>query len=151
MGWYIQVAFFFYFDIMSYISYLDYQPEYKMLQETYYTKKKGTMINMIKHIHVFYSFILDIFANMEHTIQDLRDLEAKFDRTKENFQGHLATDYSELCRGLMNKRNRLDREKASFEASTDHKAHGKSVTHNMHTIHSPNPFRYNHFPAYWQD
>lgn len=86
---------------------------------------------------------------MEHTIQDLRDLEAKFDRTKENFQGHLATDYSELCRGLMNKRNRLDREKASFEASTDHKAHGKSVViHNMHTIHSPNPFRYNHFSTY---
>lgn len=86
-----------------------------MLQETYYTKKK------------------DIFANMEHTIQDLRELEAKFDRTKENFQGHLATDYSELCRGLMNKRNRLDREKASFEASTDHKAHGKWVTHTHKT------------------
>lgn len=77
---------------------------------------------------------------MEHTIQDLRELEAKFDRTKENFQGHLATDYSELCRGLMNKRNRLDREKASFEASTDHKAHGKRVTQNLHTVHpSTNP------------
>ncbi|KAI7884376.1 hypothetical protein K492DRAFT_204711 [Lichtheimia hyalospora FSU 10163] len=87
----------------------DYQPEYKMLQETYYTKKK------------------DIFANMEHTIQDLRELESKFDRTKENFQGHLATDYSELCRGLMNKRNRLDREKASFEASTDHQTHGTTT------------------------
>ena len=61
----------------------------------------------------------DIFKDIEKTMEKLRMLEKNYERAKDGFHNRLSLDYKELCQGLVQKRNRIEKAKAEFEASAN--------------------------------
>ncbi|KAI8139229.1 BTB/POZ protein [Fennellomyces sp. T-0311] len=53
---------------------------------------------------------------MENTMNSLRTLEKNYEAAKECFHNKLSMDYKELCQGLIQKRNRIDKARAEFKA-----------------------------------
>ncbi|KAI9493893.1 hypothetical protein BDB00DRAFT_349854 [Zychaea mexicana] len=105
----------------------DYQPEYKLLHESYQSKKQ------------------DIFKDIEHTMEKLRLLEKNYEHAKDSFHNRLATDYKELCKGLVQKRNRIDKTKAEFEAAAS-AGNGNTHTHSHTHTHPSIPQNSNTHP-----
>ncbi|KAI9266630.1 hypothetical protein BDA99DRAFT_506219 [Phascolomyces articulosus] len=79
----------------------EFQPDYKLLHESYQTKKR------------------DIFKDIENTMEKIRLLEKNYEIAKERFHNQLATSYNELCTGLVQKRNRIEKTKTDFEAAAN--------------------------------
>ncbi|ORY91280.1 BTB/POZ protein [Syncephalastrum racemosum] len=74
----------------------DFEPDYKQLREEYSSKKQR------------------IFCLIRTKMETLQQLEWQYEKDKQIFHEELSAQYSELCRGLINKRDRLDRAKHQF-------------------------------------
>ena len=66
-------------------------------------------------------------------MEKLRLLEKNYESAKEGFHNQLSTSYNELCKGLVQKRNRIDKTKADFEAAANA---GQGNTYILQSKHS---------------
>lgn len=75
-------------------------------------------------------------------METLQQLEWQYEKDKQVFHEELSAQYSELCRGLISKRDRLDRAKHQFSQES-----GVALDGNTHTRPHARPAPPTHPPA----
>ncbi|KAG0173380.1 BTB (POZ) domain-containing protein [Apophysomyces sp. BC1034] len=93
----------------------EYQPDYRMLNESYHTMKEG--------------IYKDIYATMEK----LHTLEVGFEDSKGQFHARIEQDYQQLSLELMEKRTRLAKQRMTFVEESERMVQDTSKYQNEKT------------------